>query len=207
MFLRILLLSFYIVASLSAQAVDRTRVASQAENINPLLNGQFVPNVTLKTDFGKPINLQQLVESKPSVLIFYRGGWCPFCSRQLSGLMEVQQQIIDLGYQIIAISPDSPERMQQQKFDDNFQLVRLSDTEFKAIRAFGLAYELEESMVTTLQQRNKAEVVRIEGKGVLPVPAVFVTNTAGLITFQYVNPNYRERIDPKLLFTAARIAR
>jgi hypothetical protein len=39
------------------------------------------------------------------------------------------------------------------------------------------------------------------------VPAVFVTNTAGLITFQYVNPNYRERIDPKLLFTAARIAR
>jgi hypothetical protein len=39
----------------------------------------------------------------------------------------------------------------------------------------------------------------------LPVPAVFLIATNGLIQFQYANPDYRQRLNPDLLVAAARI--
>lgn len=38
----------------------------------------------------------------------------------------------------------------------------------------------------------------------LPVPAVYLINPDGLITFQYVNPDYTTRINSEVLLTAAR---
>ena len=40
----------------------------------------------------------------------------------------------------------------------------------------------------------------------LPVPAVFLVATNGLIQFEYVNPDYKVRLEPELLLAAARIA-
>ena len=40
----------------------------------------------------------------------------------------------------------------------------------------------------------------------LPVPAVFVIDPEGVIDFQYVNPDYRARLDPNVLLAAARAA-
>jgi hypothetical protein len=38
----------------------------------------------------------------------------------------------------------------------------------------------------------------------LPVPAVFITNQAGLVQFEYVNPDYTKRVDPALVLAAAK---
>lgn len=43
--------------------------------IRPLLIGAPVPKVTLQTVEGSPFDLGKAVSEKPSVLIFYRGGW------------------------------------------------------------------------------------------------------------------------------------
>ena len=54
---------------------QRPGVASDAEQISPLLPGQVVPDVTFKTLEGGDYNLLEEVAKKPVVLIFYRGGW------------------------------------------------------------------------------------------------------------------------------------
>ncbi len=54
---------------------QRPGVASDAEQITPLLPGQKVPDVTFKTLEGGNYNLHEEVAKKPVVLIFYRGGW------------------------------------------------------------------------------------------------------------------------------------
>jgi len=38
----------------------------------------------------------------------------------------------------------------------------------------------------------------------LPVPSVFIIDENGIIKFEYVNPNYKERISGKLLLQAAK---
>ena len=191
------------------QAVDRMKVAESPELVSPLLNGQFVPDVVVQTEFGKDIRLLDIVSSRPSVILFYRGGWCPYCNRQMAGLMEVEQRIIDLGYQIVAISPDSPDKLNDMKFDTDMDVIILSDAKLAAIRGFGLGYYVSDAAATMYRDKAGAKLVTLEGaeRFVLPVPAAFVVDTSGLIKFQYVNPNYKVRVEPQLLYYAARIAR
>ena len=193
----------------SFPSVADRKVVENADLIRPLLTGQFAPDALLKTSFGGDISLLSLIEKKPSVVLFYRGGWCPYCSRQMAGLIEVEQRIIDLGYQIIAISPDSPERLTAQKSTQEFSLTHLSDKALGATVAFGLAYYVDDEMVETIRGQLGAEVVSLEGesKVVLPVPAAYIVDTTGLIKFAYVNPNFQERINPQLLYQAARLSR
>ena len=49
--------------------------AASADRVQPLLIGAEVPRVTLKTVEGEPYELATGVKKKPTVLIFYRGGW------------------------------------------------------------------------------------------------------------------------------------
>ena len=203
------ILAIFASCFLCFAAFSEPRVAPDANNIRPLLIGQFAPNPTVKTEFGGDLTLHSVLEKKPTVVIFYRGGWCPYCSRQLAGLVEVEQRIIDLGYQIIAISPDSPERLTAQRTGHEFDLMHLSDVSLDATLAFRLGYYVSDDMVDTIRGQLGAEVVSLEGesKVVLPVPAVYIIDTTGLIKFAYVNPNFQQRINPHLLYQAARLSR
>jgi thiol-disulfide isomerase/thioredoxin len=96
-------------------ALDSTQIADSAQSITPLLIGQTAPNSTLHTVDGDPVSLKALTMQKTTVLIFYRGGWCPYCNRQLAGLKDIESQLDQLGYQILAISPETPAQLQEQK--------------------------------------------------------------------------------------------
>ncbi len=76
--------------------------------VTPLMLGNALPDVTLHTLEDAPISLKAAVGGKPAVLVFYRGGWCPFCMTQLSGLRLIQKDLEALEFQLIAISPDQP---------------------------------------------------------------------------------------------------
>ncbi len=51
-------------------------IADSAEEIHPLLVGMEVPKITgvTRTD-GTPFDLNAAIAEKPTILIFYRGGW------------------------------------------------------------------------------------------------------------------------------------
>ena len=46
-----------------------------AENVQPLLIGAEIPIVVLTRSDGSPCELAELIKTKPSIIIFYRGGW------------------------------------------------------------------------------------------------------------------------------------
>ena len=187
-------------------ASDMNKIAATADLVSPLLIGQTIPDVTLYDIDDKPINLKQLVAQKPTVLVFYRGGWCPYCNAQLAGLREVETQIMAQGYQLVAISPDSPERLKAQKMKTEYQIVRLSDKHFDAISAFGIGFFLPEKTAHKYRDKLGVQFVDLDGsnKVALPVPAIYVADQQGLVHFNYVNPNFRVRLDPQLLFQATK---
>lgn len=63
------------------------------QDISPLLSGENIPQVKLLDAAGQSFDLNAAVLSKPTILVFYRGGWCPFCSKQLASLQEIQQDL------------------------------------------------------------------------------------------------------------------
>jgi len=50
-------------------------VAPSADSIRPLLIGATVPSVTLAGGDGQTVELGEVLSRKPTVVIFYRGGW------------------------------------------------------------------------------------------------------------------------------------
>lgn len=185
-------------------------IASDEVSVSPLLNGETIPDVRLSDSKGKTVSLKALTESKPTVFFFYRGGWCPFCNNQLGQLKEIEPKLIELGYQLVGISPDSPEKLAASAGERKLDYLLLSDANMEAAKAFGLAFFTSEKTTQTYLSRMKLEnplfkTPEGDERLVLPVPAVYIADKEGLIHFQYVNPNFRVRPAPKLILTAAEL--
>ncbi|MEP6931455.1 MAG: peroxiredoxin-like family protein [Flavobacterium sp.] len=185
---------FILFAAVSTFANAQNAVAKTATDIAPLLIGEKIPNSVLKTSDNKDVKLSDLVSKKKTVLVFYRGGWCPYCNLHLSALAEAEKQILDLGYQVIAVSPDSPENLKITEEKDKVKYTLLSDSKGELIKEFGIAFEAPE---------NYKSVINVHSNGMntsfLPVPSVFVVNTDGSILFEYVSPDFKHRITAELL--------
>ena len=182
---------------------DTTRMVSgvpqKPEDISPLLTGENIPPVTLPDAQGKPFDLSAAVASKPTILIFYRGGWCPFCSKQLAGLQEIEGDLTQMGYQLLAVSTDSPENLQQTATKQKLTYTLLSDADLSVSKQFGLAFKSPKNYDKFLPETSGGKNV----DKLLPVPSVFILNRKGNIRFEYINPNYNQRMNPALLKAAA----
>ncbi|WP_125784625.1 peroxiredoxin-like family protein [Pseudoalteromonas rubra] len=193
--------------SFSASAAQATNISEHPEQVAPLLPGLTAPTLTLQDNNAKAVDLAKLYQDKTTVLVVYRGGWCPYCSRQLAGLQKIEKQIVELGAQVIAVSPDSPQALSKSSISSpNYRL--LSDDQLALTQALGLAYYLDDKTAKAYRDRMGVQFVDLDGKSrvALPVPAVFVIDKAGLVQFQYANPNYKVRLEESVLLAAVRAA-
>ncbi|MBZ9610114.1 peroxiredoxin-like family protein [Rheinheimera maricola] len=186
-------------------------IAPSPEQVTPLLNGLAIPAVSLTTADNQTVSLKQLVQQQPSILVFYRGGWCPYCNAQLAALRDITPQLTKLGYQLIAITPDSAASISKSLNDTGGQKLSytlLSDANFAASSAFGLAYYLDDKTAAAYKGKLGSLITTEAGteKVVLPVPAVYIVNTKGEALFNYVHINYKTRLDSELLLKAAELA-
>ena len=183
------ILCFWCSTSVSAQ------VPKNAEDICPLLIGETIPKATLQDSEGKQVELGRLLINKPTVLVFYRGGWCPYCNVQLSGLVKIEKDILDLGYQMIAISPDDYRNLQTTESKESINYTLLSDPDAKFIQQMGIGFKtplMLKGFIATKGQKG-------ETSEIMPVPTVMIVNEKGKILFEYLNPNYKERISGEML--------
>ncbi len=174
-------------------------IPQQPEDISPLLNGESIPVATLKDASGKAFDLNKAVANKPTILIFYRGGWCPFCSRQLSGLQEIVPVLEEKGYQLIAVSTDKPEGLKQSAMKQQLGYTLLSDADMKVSKQFGIAYKAPEAYREMLPKTTGG----MDTDLLLPVPSVFILDRKGVIHFEYINPDFKQRLNPELLKVVA----
>ena len=191
-----------IIAALSAVLTVTAGEAPQ-----PLMIGVPIPDLTLKTVSGESVNLRAAATEQPLVLIFYRGGWCPYCNVHLGQLQEIDPQLRELGYRIIAVSPDRLEELGKSIAKDQLTYTLLSDSTMEAAQAFGIAFEVEQPMLEKLASYN-IDLEAASGKDhhMLPIPAVFLIGTDGVIEFVYANPDHKIRLAPEVLLAAAKAA-
>lgn len=174
-------------------------VPLKPEDISPLLAGENIPQVKVINAAGENFDLNAAVASKPTILIFYRGGWCPYCSKQLSGLQEIQQDLTTMGYQVLAISTDSPDNLKQSATKQSLTYTLLSDADLAVAKQFGIAFKSPKNYDKFLPETSGGKNV----DKLLPVPSVFILNRKGNIRFEYINPVITQRLSPALLKAAA----
>ncbi len=173
--------------------------------ICPLKVGQRVPAASVTDLGGAPVDLARLVTAQPTILVFVRGGWCPFCSLQMEQLRHVMAPLEASGYRLVVVSGETPDRIRSTIADLKLEYTVLSDATGQAAAAFGLAYrpraeDFGSDTALAAWQAGRAK----DAPALLPVPAVFVVHPSGAIVYQYANIDHRVRLSAEVLLTVAR---
>jgi peroxiredoxin len=196
------------LAHLIIAAPAAAEVPGDPAAIKPLAVGDAAPAVEVRRPDGQPFTLDPSQLTAPTILVFYRGGWCPYCNAHLGELARVGDDLKALGYAMYFLSADRPEILYSSLKDPDTPFVLLSDARMSAARAFGIAFRVDD--LTYLRYRSMGldlEAAAGETHHELPVPAVFILDQGGIIRFVHANPDYKLRLAAApLLEVAQRVA-
>ncbi|MBV9673390.1 MAG: AhpC/TSA family protein [Verrucomicrobia bacterium] len=186
-------------------AENAESIAASAKDAQPIQVGVPAPNAHLRNMKNEETSLREVIAGKPTVLIFYRGSWCPYCNAHLSGLLTIEGDLLRLGYQIVAISPDRVEELNQASDTDHLNYQLFSDEETEAMRGFGVAYRVDHMTMSALKRHN-VDLEKSSGRTdhILPVPSVFILDRSGKVVFVHANADYKIRMKGSDVLSAAK---
>jgi peroxiredoxin len=170
---------------------------------NALRRGHVAPRFALPSATGAIVSLGERLAYGPVIVTFYRGGWCPYCNIALRALQSRLPEIKSLGGSLIAISPEVPNQSLSTTEKLALEFDVLSDADNFVARLFGLVYRISDAARERLQAFGR-DLVAHNGtdRWELPITATYVINQEGLIVFDHVEADYRERLDPATIVNA-----
>jgi peroxiredoxin len=139
---------------------------------------------------------------------FYRGGWCPFCDLQLRAYQGVLGAIHDLGAELVAISPQTPDYALSDVENKRLTFPVLTDKGNTVAREFKLVFALSDAL-RKLQTHFGSILPKFNGdeSWELPMPGTFVLDRQATVRFASVDPNWMVRVEPAAILEAVRGAR
>ncbi|GAC1605020.1 MAG: peroxiredoxin-like family protein [Acidimicrobiales bacterium] len=167
--------------------------------------GDTAPDFTLPDANGDKVNFAGLLETGPVVLAFYRGGWCPYCSTELRALQASLPELRELGATLVAISPQTPDNSLSTAEKLELAFPVLSDVGNTVSRAFGLVFTLPESLRAVYTGFGlDLPAANGDDSFELPVPATYVIDRNGSVTWRFADADYTRRAEPSDILDAVR---
>lgn len=182
--------------------INTYAMAQNGKSVNDVKGlplGAKAPKFTTVDADGMKYKLEAALKKGPVVVLFYRGQWCPVCNRYLSQLQDSLQLVYKKGATVVAISPEKPELLNKTKEKTKATFTLLHDKDFLIGNAFDVVFIPEEKIIALYNDKLKAnlEGASSDGSPLLPVPATFIINKAGVIVWRQFNPDYRVRASVK----------
>ncbi len=194
-----------LMLTLLASTAFAAGVPDDPKEAHPLSIGTLSPTVSVRNADGSERSIGPATLAKPTLLIFYRGGWCPYCNAHLRELKQAEPELLALGYDIYFLSADRPELLYSSLKEPDIHYTLLSDARMTAARAYGIAFRVDDATVARYKSMGiDLEAASGETHHELPVPAVFILDHKGVIRFAYANPDYKVRLNSNDLLAAAR---
>ncbi|TQV71981.1 redoxin domain-containing protein [Aliikangiella marina] len=147
--------------------------------------GNKLPNLSLVDLSQNNFETNQLTGA-PSILLFYRGNWCPLCMAQIKEIAADYQQLADRGVQVVMVSPQPQHYTQKLAKRFKAPLIFLQDLDNKAAKYLGIC--VENGLPLGMQMLGYDSDV--------PMPTLIITDANGNIVFTDLTNNYRVRPEP-----------
>ncbi len=188
------------------KGVDETIAQAKAfqQGANALDLNQIAPSFELPNQHGQSVQLTELLAKGPVVVTFYRGSWCPYCNLQLKALQARLPEIHALGAQLVAISPQVPDGSLSDDEISKMDFLVLSDQNADVAASYGVAWQVPTFLLEHMRVDRglNLESVNNGNSRVLPIPATFVLDKQGKVTWRYVDVDYRTRSEPEDIISA-----
>ncbi len=173
------------------QAVVDSGVVEGAKNV-----GDQAPGFTLENHSGESVSLSGLLEQGPVVLVWYRGGWCPYCNLTLAAYQQRLEEIRGLGATLVALSPELPDKSLSTAQKSELQFEVLSDVGNEVAREYGVVFKLTEGVQANYEQAFVLSEFNGDDSGELPLAATYVIDRDGVIRWAFLDADYRNRAEP-----------
>lgn len=142
-----------------------------------LAPGDTVANFTINNVEGEPVTWQSLQQQAPLLVVFYRGGWCPYCNVQIRQLTLAYPEFEKRGILPVLISVDETDgtSLAQRTYEIPFPV--LSDPDLEA-----------------WSHRDHHKIA---------VSSAFFVDPAGTVKWAHSSRDYRTRPSPDQLLEVA----
>lgn len=149
-------------------------------------------------------SLIEALKEGPVVLIFYRGFWCPVCNKHLEKLQDSLQFIKSTGARIIAISPENPEYLDKMEEKTGASFRLLYDEDYRIADAYDVTFKPTSVQLITYNVVLNGDLKKSHSdeSQLLPIPATYIINQDGIVTWRQFDPDYKNRASVKEIIEA-----
>ncbi|KPA21129.1 putative peroxiredoxin [Shimia sp. SK013] len=162
---------------------------------------------TSMTSEGAAFDSSEL-SGKRTLLKFFRGGWCPYCSAELVAFDAMKDELAKHDVSVLALSKDTPEQAEIHKTRDGLDFPLLSDPDLKIIRAYGVEHHKALG-----QTKNTKLTIGGVPVGLAPfkfeamaIPTTLLIDETGTIRWVDQTDDYRLRSSSKRVLEAVKAA-
>ncbi|MGH1469828.1 MAG: peroxiredoxin family protein [Cellvibrionaceae bacterium] len=162
--------------------------------------GETFNSFSIKTHDGKPINSSDLLEKSPLLIVFYRGGWCPYCNLQIRQLTEAYPNFKKRNVTPVLISVDATDGAALAQKTYNIPFPVLSDSNLLAHNAFNVMLKVDNK--TTAQYKEYGidlEAWSSKDHHSIAISSVFLVDKNGKVLWAHASKDYKTRPSPAQL--------
>ena len=183
---------------------DQQMAAAEAAQAMPQ-PGDIAPEFSLLDQNGVSVSLANRLTLGPVVLLFIRGGWCPFCTLSLRAWQGALPRLHDAGGDLLVVSPQRVDVCGMVAERDLLAYSMLSDPGGIVSDRYGIMVDLPE-IIRPLYLRLGHDLPRINGTGNwrLPRSSTFVIARDGRIALAHAGETQRHRLEPDAAIEAVR---
>src|SRR5271170_6608271 len=166
--------------------------------------GASLPDAELLDPHGAATTLYDALGGRVSVLVFYRGAWCPYCNIALNTYQaELVPELARRGVALVAISPQAPDGSLSTQEKNGLTFTVLSDPGNQVANAVGiLTAPSDEVRAAQLELGLDLAVVNADGTTGLPMPATIILDDDHVVRWRDVHPDYSTRSEPAQILAA-----
>ena len=179
------------------KAVEESGIVAKAKQV-----GDMAPNFSLQNAIGKKVNLKDYLKKGPVVLVWYRGGWCPYCNITLSRLQEELPNFNAEGANLLALTPEMPDKSISTKEKNHLDFEVLSDVGNNVGREYGIIFKLTPEVAKIYNENFGLNANNGDNTNELPLAATYVIDKEGIIRYAFLDADYRKRAEPKAIIEA-----
>jgi peroxiredoxin len=201
-FLLIFLIPFSVMVSGFGQDIDFPKFGIETQNSHlpqGLKAGDRAPSFSGYDQNGTHIESKKILEKGPVVLFFYRGKWCPVCSKYLSNYQDSLNILTDMGVNLVAITPESIENVEQTVKLHTLTYTVIYDCQEQIMKDFDVMFNVTKAYQDLVSSYLSIDIAKNNGREAarLPVPATYIINRDGIIVAVQFDPNYNNRASVK----------
>lgn len=176
------------------RGVEQVRATGIEESAKKV--GDDAIDATLKGWDQNEVTLSDVWSEGPVILMWYRGGWCPYCNLQLRAMQKQLSAIEGAGAKLVVLTPEVPEKAKETAEANDLEMLVLHDRKSEVARKYGIVFDLPESILPVYRDKFQLAKRNDNDAMELPLAATYVIDTNGKITYAFVDADYKKRAEP-----------